>query len=347
MKYVAKDGKFLPDYLQTGCLNSFRKDGIDIPLNCGKCLPCKAKRRSDWSFRLQQEYNGADSAFFITLTYNEMFLPKTDLFEYVDKDTGEIMSIRTSTLNKIHVQKYIKRLRNDHVRYVSDQLKIPKSEVKNVSKPVRYYLVGEYGSKTRRPHYHLLLFNYDIANLAPITDQWKCTTTKMSYGHVDIGTVTGASIDYVTKYMHKDFNRKTDKRLPPFTLMSKKPIIGQYYLDNFKGWHMYYEELSCKNNNGNTQRLPKAFFRRIFPDIKMYEDDSPEDKAKIIEFNEGMKEYRRMLSEKSLSDFQEKRIIEYERIAELNYGGDMIAYMNSLESDKLRNTKTILNKETL
>ena len=182
-----KDHGFVPDIIGTSCTNSIRLKDYSFRVPCGKCLPCQKKRRSEWSLRLEHEYMFSDSAFFITLTYDENSLPRT--------------KEGYPTLVKKHVQNYVKRLRNDHVRYVTQQLKISKKEVKNVSKPIRYYTVGEYGSKTRRPHYHILLFNYDIANISPLSNQWKNTNTNISYGHVDIGTVTASSINYVTKYM--------------------------------------------------------------------------------------------------------------------------------------------------
>ena len=143
----------VPDINATACSNRIKLKDIDFRIPCGKCLNCKKKRRSDWSLRLEHEYLYSDSALFITLTYNDASIPR---------NRG------IATLNKKDLQDYIKRLRNSHVAYVSRELGIRKSEVKNVSKQIRYYAVGEYGSKTNRPHYHILLFNYDIANLKPI-----------------------------------------------------------------------------------------------------------------------------------------------------------------------------------
>ena len=197
---------FVPDIIGTSCANSIKLKDLDFRVPCGKCLPCQKKRRSEWSLRLEHEYMFSDSAFFITLTYNDYNIPRTKEGYH--------------TLHKKHLQNYIKRLRNDHVKYVAKEMKVPKSHVKNISKPIRYYAVGEYGSKTRRPHYHVLLFNYDIANLAPLINQWKNTETGYRHAHVDVGTVTSASINYVTKYMFKPFGKK-DKRQKPFSIMSK------------------------------------------------------------------------------------------------------------------------------
>ena len=122
---------------------------------------------------------------------------------------------RVMDLTEKRLANYIKRIRNEQKKY--------EQKIKVKTKPIRYYAVGEYGSKTRRPHYHILLFNYaNFDDISPLSKQWKSTTTGNPLGFTDIGTVTGSSINYVTKYMHKDFARKTDKRTPPFSLMSKK-----------------------------------------------------------------------------------------------------------------------------
>lgn len=326
------DDKILPDIISTGCQNSLKVKDIDFPLPCGKCLPCQKKRRSDWSFRLEQEYLSSDSALFITLTYNDLYLP----FNYFknrqikDFETGEtthqikerIYSDKP-TLNKKHLQDYIKRLRNDHVKYVSEELKITKKEVKNVSKPLRYYAVGEYGTKGNRPHYHILLFNMDIANLSPITQKWK-------FGHVDIGTVTAKSINYVTKYIFKDFDKKTDTRQPPFSIMSKGRkntpygILGYKYLEKNGVHHIQSEDLTVRTLNGNAQRLPKAFLKRLFTN----------------------KEDRQQVSLNSFEQYKENKIKEYYRKLK-HYNNDHIMYMKSIESDLKRKLKTINNNETL
>ena len=89
-------------------------------------------------------------AYFITLTYNDESLPRT--------------KEGYPTLLKKQVQDYIKRLRNAHVAYLKKEQRKVHNEYKITGKPIRYYAVGEYGSQTRRPHYHILLFNYEIDN---------------------------------------------------------------------------------------------------------------------------------------------------------------------------------------
>jgi len=311
-----EDYGYYPDIIATSCSNSLKIKDVDFRVPCGKCLQCRKKRRSDWSLRLEHEYLGSDSALFITLTYGDWSIPRTK--------EGYL------TLHKKHLQDYIKRLRNDHVKYVTNQLKVTKNQVKDVSKPIRYYSVGEYGSKTRRPHYHMLLFNYDIANLASITNQWKNTTTNLKHGYVDVGTVTASSINYVTKYMFKDWGKK-DKRVRPFSMMSKgrkhtdHSILGSFYLNNYGTHHKETEDLTTADMNGNIRRLPKAYVQRLF-----------EDKEKRLE-----------ISQRSYIKHISKKVKQFHKDLDNNYNGDVVNWERSKDSDNLRQLNNIIQAETL
>lgn len=153
-----------------------------IPVPCGKCADCLKRRVSGWSFRLMNEEKKSSSAFFLTLTYDT---------KHVDITKNGFM-----TLNKKHMQDFMKRLR------------------KRNQEKLKYFLVGEYGGKTKRPHYHLILFNAVLDTVQPA---WEL-------GSVHYGLVTGASVGYTLKYMMKPSKipmHKNDDRLKEFSLMSK------------------------------------------------------------------------------------------------------------------------------
>ena len=78
------------------CYFPFKKKGEEIPLPCGKCPYCLNRRANNWIFRLQQELKRADSALFVTLTYDNPPLS----YSYV-----------RPTVYKPDVQKFFKRLR--------------------------------------------------------------------------------------------------------------------------------------------------------------------------------------------------------------------------------------------
>ena len=343
-RYHEKEDILLPNLHATGCLNPLEVKDVDFPVSCGKCLPCQQKRRSDWSFRLEQEYLSSDSAFFITLTYDDLNLPFSYRRSYqVIQEPKEIISYKVtgkpiykkkqmfetmlstqSTLNKKHLQDYIKQLRNKNNKYISNSLGVSLKKVKTISKPIRYYAVGEYGKpeNTHRPHYHILLFNYEVGNITPIRDAW-------GKGQVDIGNVTSQSINYVTKYINKNFDRKNDQRQPPFAIMSKGRqntpygIIGYNYLNKYTKHHIQSEDLTCRNLDGNSVRLPKAFLQRMFPD----------------------KEERRRISDKSYHEYDQAKIKEYKR--QLEYHGSVISYARSKEDDIRRKKIQSINETTL
>lgn len=111
-------------------------------------------------------------------------------------------------IRKTDVQKFFKRLRKIN------------------TEKLKYYAVGEYGGKTMRPHYHIILFNADIAT---IQLAW-CLDNK-PIGNVHYGEVGGASVGYTLKYMMKPTKipmHKNDDRTKEFSLMSKR--LGENYI---------------------------------------------------------------------------------------------------------------------
>ena len=92
-------------------------------VGCGKCTECINLHKITWQHRLEDEKKCHEKSCFITLTYAE-----TD-----------------GNLHPEDLTKFIKRLRK-----VVAPVK------------VRYYACGEYGSKGKRPHYHLVIFGYDF-----------------------------------------------------------------------------------------------------------------------------------------------------------------------------------------
>lgn len=184
---------------------------------CGKCENCRKKRVSEWSFRLMQHEKKCDTAYFITLTYDTTTVPITD---------RGFMG-----LNKRDLQLFFKRLRKAQESYIKRQLSSMGRSGSNGMefKPIKYYAVGEYGGRTRRPHYHIILFN---AVLELIQPAW-------SLGNVHYGEVTGASIGYTLKYIVKPSQvpmHKNDDRSKEFSLMSKG--LGADYLTKAMiQWH--------------------------------------------------------------------------------------------------------------
>lgn len=203
---------------------------------CGKCHACRQQRASQWGFRLMQESRQSMSALFVTLTYNTEHVPITK--------KGRL------SLRHQHVVDFMKKLRYE--------------QKKEHDKKIIFYAVGEYGSKTQRPHYHLLIFN---AHHKHVFESWK-------YGNVFIGTVTPASAGYTLKYMSKNKlipQYKGDDREPEKVTMSKG--IGLSYLtDAVIAWH--YADLEkrayCLYQNYKIA-MPRYYKDRIYSEMEKYD----------------------------------------------------------------------------
>jgi hypothetical protein len=199
-----------------------------VPVPCGKCPACLSRRTSVWTFRLKQHAKNANTSYFVTLTYDTRFVPITKC--------GYL------TLEKRDVQLYFKRLRKAH----------PENH-----EPIKYYLAGEYGSKTFRPHYHIILFNADIELIHKAWEK----------GEVHIGELTEASAAYTAKYINKGKiipMHKNDDRIPEFSLMSKK--LGLNYLsEKIINYHRADIERNYLTlEDGKKISLPRYFREKIW-----------------------------------------------------------------------------------
>ena len=312
--YNSNLDEFTPDYKLSGCLNSLSL-GESFRIRCGKCHPCKKIRRMEWSLRLKDEFDSAIAATFITLTYNPESLPniyhKLELQPDNKKNWMPYQS-KYPTVNKKHLVDYIKRIRKhfNKVNTISDA-------------KFRYYACAEYGTKTRRPHYHIILYNFPKEHHHELQNKWQ-------FGHIQLGEVNAKSINYITKYVFKDFYHKTDTRQPPYSTMSKKPIIGHSYLEKNGVFHIE-NSIIYKYIDGQKRRLPKAYLNRLFT--------NKEDKIQLI------KEYY----DKRKNIDKEK--INYIALINKHEGHTFLEkvhnYAQSQYNDFERYKKTINEKETL
>lgn len=229
-----------------------KKSGRRDWVPCGKCNYCLESRRNDWTFRLLQEQKVAVSSHFLTLTYDDDKLPYRShageihtLNQWVKYSYGNPDPDVAPSLNKLDLQLFTKRLRkaNDKINDYG----------------IRYYSVGEYGTRTRRPHYHSIMFNLHPSLKLKIHDIW-------GHGHVHVGECTQASIHYVTKYV---INKTEEPKgggyahAPPFSFMSSKPGLGANYLNTHFEWHR--ENLKNYTQiHGQKNRIPRYYKNQLF-----------------------------------------------------------------------------------
>jgi len=126
---------------------------------------------------------------------------------------------------------------------------------------IRYYGVGEYGSKTFRPHYHVILFGSVPDEV--LRECWP-------HGHIHVGSVTEASIMYTLGYIvnGKGWQMK-HKRERPFNIMSRKPGIGANYLSpEMVAWHRSGRKNYAMVYN-EKRHLPRYYKCKIFSKVDL------------------------------------------------------------------------------
>lgn len=220
------------------------KGGVQVP--CGRCIACKKTRASHWTFRILEEAKAASSSFFVTLTY----------------ENAPISENGFMTLEPNHITEFMKAFRKVN------------------PKKLRFYAVGEYGSKFGRPHYHIILFNAEISTLMsdkeykfyektlPILDgkeQFHCK--QWQHGHITIGNLEPRSAAYCMQYIDKGTVvplHDRDDRVREFARMSKG--IGKQYLNEEQlNWH-YADPLRqyAVTDTGKKITLPRYYKERIY-----------------------------------------------------------------------------------
>lgn len=192
-----------------------RIEHLVIP--CGQCIGCRLSKARDWTGRICCESQLYQNSSFITLTYNDTFLPR-------------LKSNNLPTLVKKDFQYFMMRLRKQIY-----------------PKKVRYYAAGEYGDKYQRPHFHAILFGYVPDDLVLFKDEFghklyisESLQKLWKFGFVSIGNCEFDSAMYVAGYCTKKITgNKAEEhyqgREPEFSLMSTKPGIGKDWIQMFYG----------------------------------------------------------------------------------------------------------------
>lgn len=172
---------------------------------------------------------------FVTLTLDDAHLPAD------------------GSLDHRHFQLFMKRLR------------------KRWGKPVRFYMCGEYGETTDRPHYHACLFGVDFTNDQKFftrnhqeDDLYTSETLDKLWqlGHATVGAVTLQSAGYCTRYI---MQKKTGSlgeltygnRTPPYNRMSLRPGLGAGWVNRFRP-----DVFPCDyvvTSDGHKDRVPRYY----------------------------------------------------------------------------------------
>ncbi len=218
----------LKGYRSPGGQIKFGRAGawVDLPttVSCGQCIGCRMNNTLSWSARIMHQTKMEESSCFLTLTYDDDHLPQDQ------------------SLDVAHVQKFIKALRKK-------------------TKPFKYFLAGEYGDDTFRPHYHLCIMGEDFesdrehyTNTKNGDSLYKSPKVDKTWGkgsHNLIGDLTQQSARYVASYVNKkwrgptahlkynvlfiekDGTAKIHKLKPEFATMSRRPGLGSTWFEKY------------------------------------------------------------------------------------------------------------------
>jgi len=239
----------------TGKKITFKRSEAFFPnqpmsLPCGRCLGCKIAKSKDWALRCYHEAQLNDAGLnncYITLTYRPDDLPPDGI------------------LVKSHFQKFIKRLR------------------KNTKQKIRYFMCGEYGDTTGRPHYHALLFGYRFPDAKFWTERkgnriYKSKLLEATWqkGNCELSGVTFKSAAYVARYLLKKqntaeatqdryciYNKETGEiKLRPFeyVAMSLKPGIGAKFYEKYPD--SFFPQDEARLPDGGTMPVP-TYYRTL------------------------------------------------------------------------------------
>lgn len=211
---------------------------------CGKCELCRQKQANEWKIRVAHELITEKKATYFTLTYAPNNLPickSPNFYKACDNDAG-------GELNPDDVTKFLKRLRKIY----------DKKGIK-----LRYVYCGEYGGKTRRPHYHFILYGVEYSKELKhnIKNAW-------GLGHVDVDKekISIKCIQYILGYTRKKLNDPLDEKYYKAS-GRKKP-----YLRTSKGigknWALYNQdqwiEQGTVNIDGVHRPIPRYYIKTIY-----------------------------------------------------------------------------------
>ena len=263
---------------------------LEMQIPCSHCHLCKRVKSLEWAIRCEHELASTpnQTGMFLTLTYADEHLPADQ------------------SLSKKHLQDFLKRLRK-HLADHHNGLRI------------RYVATGEYGEKKRRPHYHALIFGYQVDDLIPLSRNklgqtlWHSETIEALWGKgngkhpsIAIGAIELKSAHYVARYTTKKIHGPAAEthyehvmpdtgeivqRIPEFILCSKKPPIGDAWYRANRNWLWAEDEVRAEINGRVRSFLPPRAY------LDMLRKEEPAEYRRVMEARDARKKNGETLNE--------------------------------------------------
>lgn len=204
---------------------------------------------------------------FVTLTYDDKHLPSD------------------GSVDPKHIQDWLKRFRK-----AVHPMK------------VRYFVVGEYGDESERPHYHAAIFGYPSCVRGTTLRGTRgdepgshrccgvCSLVSRTWGKglVDVGKLEAHSAGYVAGYVTKKMTRFDDPRLkgrhPEFARMSLRPGIGADAMDEIASVLMTHNledrsDVPSSLRHGRTELPLGRYLQRRLRKLVGREESAPQSVA--------------------------------------------------------------------
>lgn len=231
--------------------------GQVVKVRCGHCAACTNAKSFDYTTQCEIESASHEYNFFVTLTYENSFLPlvralsdglgftrycpvSPNLAAHFCDSPNPYFAIShcsevSSSLLNMYYHKFNLPEHLDGLIPVLDkvdlQLFIKRLRYyisKRTNEKIRYFACGEYGPVHYRPHYHLQLWCDDPETASimgeAVHKAWK-------FGRVDIQIVKSSASSYVAGYINGAAGRSRlhgIKGLRPFVLHSTR-LYGSFY----------------------------------------------------------------------------------------------------------------------
>lgn len=187
---------------------------------------------------------------------------------------------------------------------------------KNTNMKIKYYGVGEYGTHTKRPHYHLIIFlKVDVSirlMQKEVARAW--VEDKKEIGHIRVDLANEARLHYITKYhITKPFTPKNC--MPSFTCMSRRPFIGSDYVEKMRKHHEGNINNMYVSHFGKKQAMPRIYKQKLYTEEerqeafeKLNEKRKEDDYKKVSKVEKAKKAYKLLNKNSTREDFHDLQV---------------------------------------
>lgn len=269
----------------------------DIP--CGTCEMCRENHANEWATKSWMEMQYHEQSCFLTLTYDNEHLPH----------------INNNKNKKATLEEY-KEVWPKFIRAIRDHYR--DKGIDNI----KFLMCGEYGPRTKRPHYHAIIFGLWPDDAKPDKHLSKSKhpmwtseylTKTWGKGIVKVGLATVESAAYVAQYTAKKLSKKETEgkgRVEEYIRASNRPGLGTpFFIEN--------KEKILANSailyNGFTHPIPRTFLRKWERENPLEYWEWNNRRLQKIQLNQEFKEDNGLTQEENYNNnikkFKEKALL--------------------------------------